>query len=97
MADDVRNAVSNIKSQSRNKEQNAKTTVSLLQQLVAMQKTNTRFIKGNGWVVMLDKGSLADSGCDWNESIAQWNEFHRPAALMLARLVLWVYQRLVPQ
>ena len=46
MADDVRNAVSNIKSQSRNKEQNAKTTVSLLQQLVAMQKQILASLRG---------------------------------------------------
>lgn len=48
MADDVRNAVSNIKSQSRNKEQNAKTTVSLLQQLVAMQKQILASLRGTG-------------------------------------------------
>lgn len=46
MADDVRNAVSNIKSQSRNKEQNAKTTVSLLQQLVAIQKQILASLRG---------------------------------------------------
>ena len=48
MADDVRNAVSNIKSQSRNKEQNAKTTVSLLQQLVAIQKQILASLRGTG-------------------------------------------------